>query len=291
MFTNWFYSLQDYISSSMPLVVAFLLKVLLCIIVYLIGRKVIVWAVNAFRKMLTRTKMQTGAVTFSCSMCKILLYCVLVLWIGMQFGVTEASVAALVASAGVAIGLAFQGGLSNLAGGFMILVFQPFHVGDYIITQGMEGTVQKIEIMYTTLLTTDTRRVIVPNGTLADNVMVNVTAANRRKLEVKASISYEDSLETAKKVLEGLIEENPDVLHEEEHLVFVSELGDNGVVLGLRCWVPTDQYYPVLWWMNERIKLRFDEAGLHIPYPQMDVHISSEADASPQQHVNFTQAS
>ncbi|MCC8050692.1 MAG: mechanosensitive ion channel family protein [Clostridiales bacterium] len=283
MFTNWFYSLQDYISSSVPLVVAFLLKVLLCIVVYLVGRKVIAWAVNAFRKMLTRTKMQAGAVTFSCSMCKILLYCVLVLWIGMQFGVTEASVAALVASAGVAIGLAFQGGLSNLAGGFMILVFQPFHVGDYIITQGMEGTVQKIEIMYTTLLTTDTRRVIVPNGTLADNVMVNVTAANRRKLEVKASISYEDSLETAKKVLEGLIEENPDVLHEEEHLVFVSELGDNGVVLGLRCWVPTDQYYPVLWWMNERIKLRFDEAGLHIPYPQMDVHLTSAADTSPQQ--------
>ncbi len=283
MFTNWFYSLQDYISSSVPLVVAFLLKVLLCIVVYLVGRKVIAWAVNAFRKMLTRTKMQAGAVTFSCSMCKILLYCVLVLWIGMQFGVTEASVAALVASAGVAIGLAFQGGLSNLAGGFMILVFQPFHVGDYIITQGMEGTVQKIEIMYTTLLTTDTRRVIVPNGTLADNVMVNVTAANRRKLEVKASISYEDSLETAKKVLEGLIEENPDVLHEEEHLVFVSELGDNGVVLGLRCWVPTEKYYPVLWWMNERIKLRFDEAGLHIPYPQMDVHLTSAADTSQQQ--------
>ncbi len=282
MFTNWFYSLQDYISSSVPLVVAFLLKVLLCIVVYLIGRKVIVWAVNAFRKMLTRTKMQAGAVTFSCSMCKILLYCVLVLWIGMQFGVTEASVAALVASAGVAIGLAFQGGLSNLAGGFMILVFQPFQVGDYIITQGMEGTVQKIEIMYTTLLTTDTRRVIVPNGTLADNVMVNVTAANRRKLEVKASISYEDSLETAKKVLEELIEKNPDVLHEEEHLVFVSELGDNGVVLGLRCWVPTEKYYPVLWWMNERIKLEFDEAGLHIPYPQMDVHITSAADTSPQ---------
>ncbi|MCC8136653.1 MAG: mechanosensitive ion channel family protein [Clostridiales bacterium] len=281
MFTNWFNSLQDYISSSVPLVVAFLLKVLLCIVVYLVGRKVIAWAVNAFRRMLTRTKMQAGAVTFSCSMCKILLYCFLILWIGMQFGVTEASVAALVASAGVAIGLAFQGGLSNLAGGFMILVFQPFHVGDYIITQGMEGTVQKIEIMYTTLLTTDTRRVIVPNGTLADNVMVNVTAANRRKLEVKASISYEDSLETAKKVLEGLIEENPDVLHEEEHLVFVSELGDSGVVLGLRCWVPTDRYYPVLWWMNERIKIEFDAAGLHIPYPQMDVHVTSAADRSP----------
>lgn len=192
----------------------------------------------------------------------------------MQFGVTESSVAALVASGGVAIGLAFQGGLSNLVGGFLILMFQPFRVGDYIITQGQEGTVQKIEIMYTTLLTTDTRRVIVPNGTLADNVIVNVTAANRRKLEVKAGISYEDNLETAKQVLERLILENPDVLHEEEHLVFVSELGDNGVILGMRCWVPTDKYYPVLWQMNERIKTEFDRAGLHIPYPQMDVHLT-----------------
>ncbi|MCD8337072.1 MAG: mechanosensitive ion channel family protein [Lachnospiraceae bacterium] len=277
MLQNWYFSIQDYIGDSVPLVVAFLLKVILCIAVYLIGRKVIIWLMRVFRQMLERSKMQEGAVTFSCSIVKILLYCLLVLWIGMQFGVTETSVAAVVASGGVALGLAFQGGLSNLAGGFILLVFQPFHVGDYIITQGMEGTVQKIEIMYTTLLTTDTRRVIVPNGTLADNVMVNVTAADRRKLEVKASISYEDNLQAAKEVLERLIQENTDVLHEEEHLVFVSELGDNGVVLGLRCWVPTDKYYPVLWQMNEQIKTEFDRAGLHIPYPQMDVHLSGEA--------------
>ncbi|MCD7736652.1 MAG: mechanosensitive ion channel family protein [Lachnospiraceae bacterium] len=271
----WLDSAQSYIGGSVPAVISFILKVALCIIVYLIGRKVIAWLTREFRRMMERTKMQTGAVTFSCSMLKILLYCILVLGIAMQFGVTESSVAALVASGGVAIGLAFQGGLSNLVGGFLILMFQPFHVGDYIITQGQEGTVQKIEIMYTTLLTTDTRRVIVPNGTLADNVIVNVTATDRRKLEVKVSISYEDSLETAKQVLERLILENPDVLQEEDHQVFVSELGDSGVELGLRCWVPTDRYFPVLWQMNERIKTEFDREGLHIPYPQMDVHLSS----------------
>ncbi|MCD7818744.1 MAG: mechanosensitive ion channel family protein [Lachnospiraceae bacterium] len=267
-------NIQEYINGSVPAVLSFLFKVILCIIVYLIGRKLINWLTREFRQMMDRTKMQTGAITFSCSIIKILLYCILIIGIAMQFGVTESSVAALVASGGVAIGLAFQGGLSNLVGGFLILMFQPFRVGDYIITQGQEGTVQKIEIMYTTLLTTNTRRVIVPNGTLADNVIVNVTAANRRKLEVKAGISYEDNLETAKQVLERLILENPDVLHEEEHLVFVSELGDNGVILGMRCWVPTDKYYPVLWQMNERIKTEFDRAGLHIPYPQMDVHLT-----------------
>ncbi|MCD8105299.1 MAG: mechanosensitive ion channel family protein [Lachnospiraceae bacterium] len=273
MIKNWFYSLSDYAGAAVPALVAFLLKVILCIVVYLIGRKVIAWLTNTIRSMLERTKMQEGAVTFSCSMIKILLYCILVLGIAMQFGVTETSVAALVASAGVAIGLAFQGGLSNLAGGFLLLVFQPFHVGDYIITQGVEGTVQKIEIMYTTLLTYDTRKVIVPNGTLADNVMVNVTAADRRKLEVKVSISYRDDLQKAKGVLERLILENPDVIKEEEHIVFVSELGENGIVLGMRCFVPTARYYPVLWQMNERIKTEFDREGLHIPYPQMDVHV------------------
>lgn len=277
MLKSWFYSIQNYIGSSVPDIISFLLKVVLCIIVYLVGRKAIAWLMRAFRRMMERSKMQEGAITFSCSIVKILLYCFLILWIGMQFGVTEASVAAVVASAGVTIGLAFQGGLSNLAGGFMLLIFQPFQVGDYIITQGMEGTVQKIEIMYTTLLTTDTRRVIVPNGTLADNVMVNVTAADQRKLEVKVSISYEDDLKTAKAVLERLIQENEDVLHEEERMVFVSELGDNGVVLGLRCWVPTDKYYPVLWQMNEQIKTEFDQAGLHIPYPQMEVHLRKDA--------------
>ncbi|MCD8021595.1 MAG: mechanosensitive ion channel family protein [Lachnospiraceae bacterium] len=277
MLVNWLYRLEDYIGESVPLVVAFVLKVILCIAVYLIGRKLIVWLVREFRKMMQRTKMQEGAITFSCSIIKILLYCFLVLFIAMQFGVTESSVAALVASVGVAIGLAFQGGLSNLAGGFILLVFQPFKVGDYVITQGFEGTVQKIEIMYTTLLTTDTRRVIVPNGTLADNIMVNVTASDRRKLDVAVSISYEDNLATAKAVLERLIQDNPDVLHDEEHLVFVSELGDNGIVLKLRCWVPTDKYWPVQWQMNEQIKIEFDQAGLHIPYPQMDVHLRTNA--------------
>ncbi|MCC8067137.1 MAG: mechanosensitive ion channel family protein [Clostridiales bacterium] len=288
MLGSWSESIQNYIGESVPGVLSFIFKVVLCIVVYLIGRKVISWLTREFRQMMDRTKMQAGAVTFSCSMIKILLYTILVLGIAMQFGVTESSVAALVASAGVAIGLAFQGGLSNLVGGFLILMFQPFKVGDYIITQGQEGTVQKIEIMYTTLLTTDTRRVIVPNGTLADNVIVNVTAANRRKLEVKASISYEDDLQSAKQVLERLIMENPDVLHEEEHLVFVSELGDSGVVLGLRCWVPTDKYYPVLWQMNEHIKLEFDRAGLHIPYPQMDVHVSDVSNGSIDIRERFT---
>lgn len=265
-----------FIGAQIPGIVSFGVKVIICILVYIIGKKLIGWLVRTIRRMMERTQIQEGAITFTLSMIKIGLYVILVLGIAVQFGLKESSVAAVVASAGVAVGLALQGGLSNLAGGFLILLFQPFHVGDYIITQGQEGEVQKIEILYTTLQTIDNRRVIVPNGNLANNVIVNVTAAEKRKLEIKVGISYEDSIAKAKAVMERLMLQEEDILSEEERQVFVAELGESSVVIGLRCWVMTDQYFPVLWRMNEKIKEEFDKEGIHIPYPQMDVRVKQE---------------
>ena len=266
----------DYFGGHIPGVAAFLLKIIVCIIIYIIGKNVIGLVVKTVRSMLLRTKMQTGAATFIVSMLKIFLYLILIFGIAMQFGVKESSVAALVASGGVAIGLALQGGLSNLAGGFLILLFQPFEVGDYILAQGEEGTVQKIEILYTTLHTIDNRKVIIPNGNLANNVIVNATGADRRKLDITVGISYEDDISKAKQVLLQIIERSEYVIREQEAQVFVSELGESSVVMGLRCWVKTEQYFPALWQMNEQIKNEFDRAGLHIPFPQMDVHVRTE---------------
>lgn len=266
----------DYFGGHIPGVAAFLVKIIVCIVIYIIGKNVIGWVVKTVRSMLLRTKMQTGAATFIVSMVKIFLYLILIFGLAMQFGVKESSVAALVASGGVAIGLALQGGLSNLAGGFLILLFQPFEVGDYILAQGEEGTVQKIEILYTTLHTIDNRKVIIPNGNLANNVIVNATGADRRKLDITVGISYEDDISKAKQVLLQIIEHSEYVIREQEAQVFVSELGDSSVVMGLRCWVQTEQYLPALWQMNEQIKNEFDRAGLHIPFPQMDVHVREE---------------
>lgn len=266
----------DYFGGHIPGVAAFLVKIIVCIVIYIIGKNVIGWVVKTVRSMLLRTKMQTGAATFIVSMVKIFLYLILIFGLAMQFGVKESSVAALVASGGVAIGLALQGGLSNLAGGFLILLFQPFEVGDYILAQGEEGTVQKIEILYTTLHTIDNRKVIIPNGNLANNVIVNATGADRRKLDITVGISYEDDISKAKQVLLQIIEHSEYVIREQEAQVFVSELGDSSVVMGLRCWVRTEQYLPALWQMNEQIKNEFDRAGLHIPFPQMDVHVWEE---------------
>ena len=266
----------DYFGGHIPGVAAFLVKIIVCFVIYIIGKNVIGWVVKTVRSMLLRTKMQTGAATFIVSMVKIFLYLILNFGLAMQFGVKESSVAALVASGGVAIGLALQGGLSNLAGGFLILLFQPFEVGDYILAQGEEGTVQKIEILYTTLHTIDNRKVIIPNGNLANNVIVNATGADRRKLDITVGISYEDDISKAKQVLLQIIEHSEYVIREQEAQVFVSELGDSSVVMGLRCWVRTEQYLPALWQMNEQIKNEFDRAGLHIPFPQMDVHVRAE---------------
>ncbi len=273
---NVIQKITDYAAEQLPGVGAFGLKVILCILVYLAGKKVIAWIVRTVRRMMERSRIQAGAVTFTSSMIKITLYMALILGIAMQFGLKESSVAALVASGGVAIGLALQGGLSNFAGGFLILLFQPFQVGDYIITQGEEGTVQKIEILYTTLHTMDNRRVIVPNGNLANNIIVNVTASDKRKLEIKIGISYRDSIQKAKAVLERLIEEEERVLKNEGYQVFVAELAASSVIVGMRCWVMTEEYYPVLWRFNERIKEEFEAEGLCIPYPQMDVHLKNE---------------
>ena len=266
----------DYFSGHIPGVAAFLMKIVICILIYIVGKNVIRWIVKTVRSMLLRTKMQTGAATFIVSMLKIFLYLILIFGIAMQFGVKESSVAALVASGGVAIGLALQGGLSNLAGGFLILLFQPFEVGDYILAQGEEGTVQKIEILYTTLHTIDNRKVIIPNGNLANNVIVNATGADRRKLDITVGISYEDDISQAKQVLLQIIERSEYVIREQEAQVFVSELGDCSVVMGLRCWVRTEQYLSALWQMNEEIQHDFDCAGLHSPFPQMDVHVKEK---------------
>lgn len=266
----------DYFSGHLPGFAELIVKIVICALIYVIGKKLIAKLVRVVRAMLDKSHVSPGAATFVVSMLKIILYLTLILGIAMQFGLKESSVAALVASGGVAIGLALQGGLSNLAGGFLILLFQPFQIGDYILTQGQEGTVQKIEILYTTLHTIDNRKVIVPNGNLANNVIVNVTAADRRKLEITVGISYEDSIQTAKAVLQRLLTEHPLVLHDQEAQVFVAELGESSVVLGVRCWVKTDQYFPVLWQLNEQIKEAFDEAGIHIPYPQMDVHMNAD---------------
>ncbi|MGI6068980.1 MAG: mechanosensitive ion channel family protein [Blautia sp.] len=266
--------LTAYLQDKLPDMVSFGIKILLSLLIFYIGTKVIKWLMKLFRTSLGKANIDTGVVQFVGSIVRLLLYAVLIFNIAARFGVTEASVAALLGSAGITIGLALQGGLANLAGGVMILLFKPFVVGDYIIEHGSncEGTVEKIEMCYTTLSSIDNKRIVIPNGTLSNNSITNVTARDKRRLEMKVGISYRADLKEAKKILERLLKEEPGILSEDEMVVFVDELGASAVILGFRAWVETDKYWTVKWRMNEEIKEAFDAAGIGIPYPQMDIH-------------------
>ena len=269
---------QKYLDEHTPELISFGIKVVLFIVVLYIGSRLIRWVLGLVRRSLGRTGMDKGAVQFLCSFLKALLYILLIFGIGMNFGIKESSVAALLGTAGVTIGLALQGGLSNLAGGVMLLIFKPFQVGDYIIVDkanGWEGTVYKIEICYTTLLSVDYRHIVIPNGTLSGNTVVNLTARDMRKLELKIGISYDSDMHKAKQILEQIIKDDKGTREDQGMLVYVDELAESAVTLGLRVWVPTEDYWTVRWRLNETIKDEFDRQGIRIPYRQLDVHLIS----------------
>lgn len=269
------YLTWDYWETKIPLIGNFAGRVLLAILVYVIASKLIHKLCKIIVASMKRANADTGVTQFVSSFVKATLYGLLIITIATSFGVKESSIAALLASSGVAIGLALQGGLSNLAGGVIILILRPFVVGDYIIecTDKQEGTVVKIDLFYTTLSTVDNRRITIPNGNLTSASIVNVTAREQRKLEIKVEIAYSSDLKKAKGILERLLHEDEHVLSDQEMQVFVDELGASGIMLGLRAWVNTEQYWPTKWRLNEEIKLAFDEEGIEIPFPQMDVHI------------------
>ena len=270
-------NLKEYMAGQIPAIVGFGLKVVLAIIVFFVGRKLIRWAVKLMMRSMERARLDEGVVQFACSAGKAVLYTMLIFNIAVSLGVTESSVAALLGTAGVAIGLALQGGLANLAGGVLLLVFKPFVVGDYIIQNqqnGCEGTVARIEMCYTTLLSIDNKKIVVPNGTLSNSTIINVTAKETRKLEIKVGISYESNIQKAKEILEKILLEDPDTQGDRsEMVVFVDQLADSAVIMGLRVWVPTDSYWPVKWRLNQKIKEEFDAQGIVIPYNQMDIYV------------------
>lgn len=274
--------LIQYIQDHIPMLISFAVEVLLAIAFFFVGRIVIRWIRKVVRKMLERSSVDKGVEQFADSLLKFSLYGMLLFTIATKFGFDTASVAALIASAGVAIGLAVQGSLSNFAGGILILLLKPFVVGDYIIedNHGNEGTVKEIQLFYTKLVTIDNRTVVIPNGMLTNNSLTNVTHMDQRRLDLKISISYESNLKKAKEILKGLLEEEPTVDKDKEQKVFVSELGEDAVILGMRGWGKTETYWDTYWNLLEKIKLTFDQEGIVIPYRQMEVQIKKACNIS-----------
>lgn len=267
--------LTSYIENNIPILINYCIRVVLAIVVFIIGRYVIKWIRSLVKKAMERADADVGVKQFVDSLLKFGLYIVLIFGIATRLGVESASVAALLASAGVAIGLALQGSLSNFAGGVLILLLKPFKVGDYIVedTHQNEGTVKEIQIFYTKLATIDNKTIVIPNGTLANSSLTNVTAKAERRLDMEVSISYQADLKKAKMLIENLLQQDTSILKDEEILVYVSDLAESAVIIGTRAWVKTDEYWATRWRLLENIKLTLDEHGIEIPYNQITVHL------------------
>ena len=249
-------------------------RVLLALVVFFIGVQLIKLIRRILRKSFERRNVDVGVSRFLDSLVKAVLYILLLFMIASSFGLDATSVVALVGSAGVAIGLAVQGSLSNFAGGVLILLLKPFKVGDYIRdAAGNEGTVDDVQLFYTRLITPDRHMVVVPNGELANSNILNMSTLNDRRMDIKVGISYESDIRMAKETLLKVLEEDPGVLQDEEKRVFVDELADSSVVLNLRCNSSNENFWETKWRLMETVKYALDEAGIGIPFPQVDVHM------------------
>lgn len=267
--------IEEFLNELPSKALNFGMKVLLCIVLFLIGVKIIQLVRKMLRRSMEKAGAEEGVRSFVDSFVKGALYVLLGFVLLSWFGVDTASIVALVGSAGVAIGLAIQGSLSNLAGGVLIMLLKPFKVGDFIRedTHGNMGTVTEIQIFYTKLSTVDNQVVVLPNGSLANTSLTNASGNRERRMDVKVGISYAADLKKAKEVLFSLLEENAQVIKEMEYRVFVDELADSAVILNMRCYFPQEVFWEEKWRMTENAKLALDEAGIEIAYPQLDVHM------------------
>ncbi len=271
MFEELELALQALPSKALDLAV----RVLITVLVFLIGMKLIKLVRKILRKSLAHAEAEIGLIQFLDSFVKYALYAVLIFAIATNFGFDATSVVALLGSAGVTVGLALQGSLSNFAGGVLILLLKPFRVGDFITedNKGNSGTVKEIGIFYTKLATGDNKIVILPNGILANTSLTNASQATVRRVDLTVGISYTADIEKAKNVIREVIAAENKVMKNEDVLIFVDSLGSSEVVLGARCYCSNDDYWKVKWSLLEQIKITFDEQGIEIPFPQLTVHV------------------
>lgn len=266
---------KTYLDKYTPAIIGFLVQIIVAIIVLLVGIKIIKSVVKVIKKGFDRSHIDDGVGTFLTSLIKYALYFILVMAILSSFGIATGSVVAVLGSAGLTIGMALQGSLSNFAGGVLILLLKPFVLGDYIIddTTGEEGTVSNISIFYTRLKTIDNKVVLIPNGKLSDSCITNVSMMEKRRIDIYVTVSYSADLQKTKNVLNNVAISQVLRLEGEPIDIFVSELKDSAVEMGIRVWAKNEDYWTLKWKMTEDIKNALDANHIEIPFPQLDVNL------------------
>ncbi len=251
-------------------------KILIALVVYFVGKKLIEWVLKLLDKTFEKAGCDEGVKSFFKSALKIVLYIVLAFVIISYLGIATTGLAALFASAGVTVGLALQGSLSNLAGGVLILVLKPFKVGEYIIAGGDEGTVASIEILCTKLRTGDNKIIVIPNGALANSSIVNASREEFRRVDLVFGVAYDSDLKLVKSLLQKAAERNELVLKDRDVTIFINEFAASSIDFGFRVWVKNEDYWTVKWALMESVKEAFDENNIEIPFTQVDVNMKNQ---------------
>lgn len=246
------------------------------VIVLVVGLELIKWFKNWLKTSPKLSKLDSSLRSFLVSFSSILLYVLLVITVAMILGVPVTSFITILASCGVAVGLALQGSLSNFAGGIMILLFKPFKVGDYIEASGESGTVEEITVVYTVLLTPDNKKITIPNGTLTNSVIENYSSEDLRRVDLTFNTGYDCDIEKVKGIINDVISAHPLAIKDPEPFVRLSAHGDSALTYTARVWCKNSDYWDVNFDVIEGVKKAFDENNIDIPYQQIDVHVNNK---------------
>ena len=269
-------AVQSYTQKAIDLAIEYGPQLLLAIIVLIVGFWIIKMIIKAVNRTMERSNVDVSLRKFLGSLIGITLKILLLISVASMIGIATTSFVAIIGAAGLAVGLALQGGLANFAGGVIILIFKPFKVGDFIDAQGYTGTVNAITIFTTILKTPDNKTVIIPNGALSNGSMVNFSTEPTRRVDMSFGIGYGDSIEKAKQVLKQLVDADERILKDPAPQIVVDELGDSSVNFKVRVWCNSGNYWGIYFDMQEKVKLTFDKEDISIPFPQRDVHVFNQ---------------
>ncbi len=249
------------------------INVVIALLIFYVGKLVVGLVVRALHKVMQRQEVDKTLETFICNLVRVVLLVVVAIAAISALGIETTSFIAIFGAAGLAVGLALQGSLSNFASGVLIVLFRPYRVGDFVEAAGISGVVEQVQILTTVLRTGDNKQIIVPNGQIMDSIITNYSANETRRVDMVVGVSYDDDLDKVRATIQELVAAEERILDEPACTIAVSELADSSVNFVVRPWVKTPDYWGVMFDLTEAIKKRFDKEGISFPFPQQDVHV------------------
>lgn len=269
-------SLMETFQRSYPALLSFLYQLVVILLIFFVSRKIVKILLKMLSKSMEKFRVDEGVKRFILSLLKAMYYILIVFVIAERIGVNSASIVAVIGSAGIAIGLALQGSLSNLAGGVLILLMKPFSVGDYILYHDVEGQVHMIGLVYTTLVSADNKKITVPNGILSNAVVINSTAYENRRLDLKVGVAYDSDTELARRCVIAAYENTADILDDPKPVSYIEGFEASAIMIGGKGWCRSTDYLACKWEVLAAIKEEFDKNGIKIPFNSMNVFMKKE---------------